>query len=40
MPGKVSSEQAIKFAESLLRGEKDRGKIIKTVAMDKVREVL
>jgi pyruvate dehydrogenase (quinone) len=40
MPGKVTTEQALKFAESLLRGQKDRGKIIKTVAMDKVREVI
>ena len=40
MPGKVTTEQALKFAESLVRGEKDRGKIIKTVAMDKVREVI
>ncbi len=40
MPGKVSTQQAIKFAESLLRGERDRGKIIKTVAADKFREVL
>jgi pyruvate dehydrogenase (quinone) len=40
LPGKISMEQAKKFAEALLRGEKDRFSIIKTVLEDKVREVL
>jgi pyruvate dehydrogenase (quinone) len=40
LPGKITTDQAIKFAESLLRGEKDRGAIIKDVVMDKVREVV
>ncbi len=35
-----TSEQAIKFAESLARGEKDSWKIIKIVLKDKVREVV
>jgi len=40
MPGKINTEQAIKFAKALARGEKDRWKIIKTVVEDKVREVI
>jgi len=40
LPGKVSTKQAITFAEALLRGEKDRFDIIKTVLEDKVREVI
>jgi len=40
LPGKISTEQAVKFAEALLRGEKDRFDIIKTVLEDKVREVV
>ncbi|MGH9687416.1 MAG: thiamine pyrophosphate-dependent enzyme [Candidatus Acidiferrales bacterium] len=39
-PGNISSEQAIKFAESLARGEKNGWKIFKTVLTDKVREVI
>ncbi|HET8655287.1 MAG TPA: thiamine pyrophosphate-dependent enzyme [Longimicrobiaceae bacterium] len=40
MPGKISTKQALHFAESLAKGEKDRWKILKTVAEDKVREVV
>jgi pyruvate dehydrogenase (quinone) len=40
MPGKVTTEQAFKFAKSLVRGQKDAMKIIKTIAEDKVREVV
>jgi pyruvate dehydrogenase (quinone) len=40
MPGKVTTQQALKFAESLMHGEKDRVFIIKTVLKDKVREVI
>ncbi len=40
MPGKITTEQALKFAESLLHGEKNRWDIIKTVLADKVREVI
>ena len=40
MPGHATLDQAWKFAESLLRGEKDRWDIIKTVVEDPVREVV
>jgi pyruvate dehydrogenase (quinone) len=40
LPGKIKTEQALHFAEALVRGEKDRMKIIKTVLEDEVREVI
>jgi pyruvate dehydrogenase (quinone) len=40
MPGQISTEQAMKFAEALLQGQKDAWKIIKTVMEDKIREVV
>jgi pyruvate dehydrogenase (quinone)/pyruvate oxidase len=40
MPAKVTFDQATKFAESLLRGEPDRGKIVSTAVADKVRELI
>ena len=40
LPGKISTDQAIKFAEALVRGEPGRFEIIKDVVMDKVREVV
>jgi pyruvate dehydrogenase (quinone) len=40
LPGNISMKHALKFAEALLRGEKDRWKIIKTVLEDKIREVI
>jgi pyruvate dehydrogenase (quinone) len=40
MPGKVTTKQAIKFAESILRGEKNGRGIIKDIAEDKIREVI
>ena len=40
MPGKVSTEQALHFAEALVRGQKAGWDIIKTVLEDKVREVV
>ena len=40
MPGNITAEQAVHFAEALERGEKDRWKIIQTVIRDKVREVI
>jgi pyruvate dehydrogenase (quinone) len=40
MPGKITTEQAIHFAEALARGERHRMDIIKTVLKDKVREVV
>ena len=40
MPPKVTVDQALKFAESLVRCEPNRGKIALTVASDKVRELI
>ena len=40
LPGNITAEQALHFAEALGKGEKDRWKIIKTVLEDKVREVI
>ncbi|MDQ3906824.1 MAG: thiamine pyrophosphate-dependent enzyme, partial [Acidobacteriota bacterium] len=40
LPGNITMKQALRFAESLLRGEKDALEIIKTVVEDKVREVI
>jgi pyruvate dehydrogenase (quinone) len=40
MPAKVTAEQAAKFAESLVRGEPNRSKIVATQISDKVRELV
>jgi len=40
MPGKITTQQAIKFAEALALGEKDRWSLIKNVVIGKVREVV
>ena len=40
MPGKISTRQAVKFAEALARGQRNAVGIIKTVLEDKTREVL
>jgi pyruvate dehydrogenase (quinone) len=40
LPGNITAEQALHFAEALGKSEKDRWKIIKTVLEDKVREVV
>jgi pyruvate dehydrogenase (quinone)/pyruvate oxidase len=40
LPGKVTADQALKFAESLARGEPNRSKIALTVLQDKVRELV
>jgi pyruvate dehydrogenase (quinone) len=40
LPGKTTAEQALKFAESLARGEKNPAKILKNVIKDKVRELV
>ncbi len=40
MPGKITTEQAYKFAKSLVRGQKDSIKILKGVSLDKIREVI
>ncbi len=40
MPPKLTSEQATNFAQSLLRGEPNRGRIALTLLSDKVRELV
>ena len=40
MPGKITSEQAIRLAKAMAKGEKDRYDIIKTILEDQVREVI
>jgi len=40
MPAKVRAEQALHFAESLARGEPNRGKIAITAVSDKIRELI
>jgi pyruvate dehydrogenase (quinone) len=40
MPAKITIEQATKLAESLARGEPNRGKIALTILADKVRELV
>ena len=40
LPPKVTAKQAMKFAESLVRGEPNRGKIALTVLKDRVRELI
>jgi pyruvate dehydrogenase (quinone)/pyruvate oxidase len=40
LPGKITLEQATKFAQSLLRGEPNRDKIAWTVLGDRVREMI
>ncbi|HEX6540496.1 MAG TPA: thiamine pyrophosphate-dependent enzyme [Ktedonobacterales bacterium] len=40
MPGKITTQQAIHFAEALIRGEQGRAAIVKDVLADKVREVI
>lgn len=40
MPGKITTKQALKFAEAMLKGDEDRWEIIKTMVKDKVREVI
>jgi pyruvate dehydrogenase (quinone) len=40
MPGKITTEQALHFAKSLARGQKDAIKIIKTISEDQLREVI
>lgn len=40
MPGNITIEQSVHFAEALLKGDKKRGEIIKTLAENKVREVI
>lgn len=40
MPGKINMEQALHFAESLVRGTSERGKIIKSIVGEKIRELV
>ncbi len=40
LPGKITADQALKFAESLARGEPNRSKIALTVLRDRVRELV
>ena len=40
MPPKITRDQAVKFAQSLVRGEPNRERIALTVLGDKVRELL
>ncbi len=40
LPAKVTTDQALKFAESLVRGEPNRSKIALTALSDKVRELV
>jgi pyruvate dehydrogenase (quinone)/pyruvate oxidase len=40
LPAKITNEQAIKFAESLARGEPNRVKIAWTAMGDKIREMI
>src|SRR3989440_7831708 len=40
LPCKVTAEQALHFAESLARGEPNRGKIALTAVSDKIRELI
>ncbi len=39
MPGNIKTQQALKFAEAIVRGQKDGLKILKTVIGNRVREV-
>ncbi|MFO7683234.1 MAG: thiamine pyrophosphate-binding protein [Chloroflexota bacterium] len=40
LPAKITSDQALKFAQSLARGEPDRGQIIRTIFENQVREII
>ena len=40
LPAKITLDQAAKFAQSLIRGEPNRDKIVLTVLSDKVRELV
>ena len=40
LPGKITTEQAWQFAKSLVRGQRDRWDILKTVVENKIREVI
>ena len=40
MPGHITSAQAWHFAQAMMRGEKDRGNILKTIVKNNIRRFL
>jgi pyruvate dehydrogenase (quinone) len=40
MPGHVTVKQSVKFAEAIVRGQRDGWDIVKTVLKNKIREVV
>ena len=40
LPAKITVEQAAKFAESIARGTRDGGAIVRKVIGDKIRELV
>jgi hypothetical protein len=40
LPGNINAQQALKFAESIARGEEDPVRIIKEAVMDKARQII
>jgi pyruvate dehydrogenase (quinone)/pyruvate oxidase len=40
LPAKVTADQALKFAKSIAKGTPDRGKIVKSIIAEKVREMI
>jgi pyruvate dehydrogenase (quinone)/pyruvate oxidase len=40
LPPKITADQALHFAESLAKGEPNRGKIMLTAVSEKVRELI
>jgi 2-succinyl-5-enolpyruvyl-6-hydroxy-3-cyclohexene-1-carboxylate synthase len=40
LPHKITADQALHFAESLAKGEPNRGKIVLTAVLEKVRELI
>ena len=40
LPGNIKLTQAVHFAEALLKGERDTKEIVKTIAENKIREVV
>jgi pyruvate dehydrogenase (quinone) len=40
MPGKITTKQAMRFTEALIKGERNGWEILRTVATDKIREVI
>ena len=40
MPAQATPQQALKFAESLIRGQPDSGKIIRSIFKDKIKEMV